>query len=620
MLQPRPHQTPIIEATLQAFYAGTKRAVVHLATGGGKTVIASLVAAELDRQCREQRGRPLRFLALAHRSELLDQMGDTLRRALPGSVVTVMQAERKVDQRADAVVASAQTAANRLDWLRSWSCGAFLDPSVSDVQRAAASPDLIIVDECHHYTLDNSTYSAALHAFPDALRLGISATLQRTDKRHLEDMFDSVVASAGITQGIREGWLCDLRGRLVRLSEIDLTNVRVSHGDFAQDELAAACDQDRINSRVVDVWLDHARDRLTLAFCCSVSHAHHMAEAFQAAGIAAVAVDADTDSTERRRVVAEFRAGRIRVLCNYGIYTEGFDCPRADCALMCRPTKSQLVYLQCVGRVTRIAPEKQNALVLDVVGLSERHRLMQLGVLFGGEGKLDLYGPDDDDEEDEEDDEIESVFAVITAPAEPRRTTGEFDMLKQQPPRAKLLWASFVTQAGAKRYVLDIGRYGRLIVEEHAIGDDVRYVIVRQHAKAASARGDVLHDGMLESDEAFGQAEDLARRCGIVTVSPWPLEDDGDGPSAAQLLDPNAAWRSRPATEGQEKVLRRKKMWRDGMTRGEASQLLTSAFAEQDSRPASSKQVWFLRSRGMNVSESISMREASRLIAKMVTS
>ena len=122
---------------------------------------------------------------------------------------------------------------------------------------------------------------------------------------------------------------------------------------------------------IVDSFIQHGSNRKkTVAFCADVKHAIDLAEAFNVAGIVAATIHGNMDIEDRRRVLQAFADGKIRILTNCGVLTEGFDCPEIDAILLCRPTRSQGLYVQCVGRGTRVSPGKKDCLVMDFVDAS----------------------------------------------------------------------------------------------------------------------------------------------------------------------------------------------------------------------------------------------------------
>ena len=163
--------------------------------------------------------------------------------------------------------------------------------------------------------------------------------------------------------------------------------------DFAEDELAEAVDIQERNALVARSIQELARDRRTIAFCVTVNHARNLARALNHIGVPAGIVHGEMAAAERARALAEFREGRIQVLANVAVLTEGFDDPGVSCVAMARPTRSEGLYAQCVGRGTRLAEGKRDCLILDFVDLCELS-LCTLPTLFGCPRDLDFAGQD----------------------------------------------------------------------------------------------------------------------------------------------------------------------------------------------------------------------------------
>ena len=366
----RPYQQAAVDAVLTARRRGVRRQVVALPTGAGKTVIFS----ELARLAR----RPV--LVLAHRAELVEQAADKLARALGDrSLVGIEQASVAAPAGTRAVVASIR--------------------SLSDerLARLAETHDfgLVIYDECHHAPADDNTrVLEALGATqPDwaGTLVGFTATTSRGDGRGLDAIFDELVFSLGIDELIDQGFLAPLRGFRIATAA-DLRNV---HGgaDFDEEELALAIDIEDRNVLVARSIQELARDRRTIAFCVTVAHASHLARALNALGVRTGIVHGALPRDARQSVLADFRAQKLQALTNVGVLTEGFDDPGVSCIAMARPTRSEGLYAQCVGRGTRLFEGKKDCLVLDFVDLADLS-LQTLPGLAGLPRDLDLEGND----------------------------------------------------------------------------------------------------------------------------------------------------------------------------------------------------------------------------------
>jgi superfamily II DNA or RNA helicase len=318
-----------------------------LPTGTGKTV----VFAELVRR-RVAAGR--RMLVLAHRTELLEQARDKL--TAVGVWAAIEQAEKRAGF-APVVVASVQT-------LRGKRLAA-LDPKAFDV----------VVDEAHHAYA--ASYRAILEHFEDSLVLGVTATPDRGDGKALGEVFASVAYRYEIRDAIREKFLAPIVARRIVVDGIDLSSVRSRAGDLASDELSEIMQAEQAVHGVVSPLLEQAGARRTIVFAVDVAHARALAEVLcrHRPGCARVA-HGDLDARERKEILADYRAGEFQFLVNCALYTEGFDEPSIACVAIVRPTKSRGLYVQMVGRGTRLYPGKLALLLLDFTGNAGKHRLV----------------------------------------------------------------------------------------------------------------------------------------------------------------------------------------------------------------------------------------------------
>lgn len=345
--------------------------VVCLPTGAGKTVIFSHLTAQ------EALHRDV--LVLAHREELLEQARDKLERAMEGRVrVDIEQGNRTASPEARVVVCSIRSL--REDRLNRLLTG----------RRVG----LVIYDECHHAAAeDNKRVLTQLGAFNprwSGTLLGFTATTQRGDGIGLETVFEEIVYSRSILDMVRDDYLVPLRG--FRVSTMaDLRALTSTGLDFNQDELAQAVDIEERNALVARAIQELARDRRTIIFCVTVAHARNLASALRVLGVPASTVHGEMKRDDRARTLAAFRQGKLQAITNVGVLTEGFDDPGVSCIAMARPTRSQGLYAQCIGRGTRLAPGKEDCLILDFVDLSDLS-LVTLPSLFGMPRELDLDG------------------------------------------------------------------------------------------------------------------------------------------------------------------------------------------------------------------------------------
>ncbi len=361
-----PHQRAALEAVRASVQAGEQSGLVSMPTGSGKTALFSTAARDLG----------LRTLVLVHRDELVTQTIKTLEGAWASAKVGVIKAERdewQDDQ--NVVIASVQSLHNG---------------------RLAGMPrdryELIVADECHHAAAP--TWRAVIEHFEHRYLLGASATPYRTDGQGLADMFGPrPLYTYPLRSAIDDGVLCRLRQYAVETG-CGVDGVAVRAGDFANAALSNAVNTPARNGVVVEAFQEYASKRRAVAFTVDVAHAEALAKAFNDAGITSAMVSGATPIDDRRKLLARFRKGKIRVLANCQVLTEGYDDPSVDAILMARPTQSRSLYTQAIGRGLRRFDSKTDCLVLDFVDNCEKHKLVNVLDLFGETNLRNTAGGD----------------------------------------------------------------------------------------------------------------------------------------------------------------------------------------------------------------------------------
>lgn len=363
-LSPRPYQNECIRAVLDAVSNGKRRPAVVLPTGSGKTVIFS----HLSRHWNDY-GFPGRILILVHRDELVRQTVEKLRAIAPHLVVGIVQADLDEHEGAHVVVGSVQTLRklHRLDNIT-----------------LSGRIGLVIVDECHHASAESYvTVLNALGCFnPDAdtVAVGFTATLSRSDMKSLGDVWEYVAFRRDILDMIPK-YLVDVSGKMVTVEGLSLSQVAMRGGDFQVGSLSDALLSADAPDFIADAYMEHAADRKGIVFTPSVATAEAFSDALCRRGVEARMVWGGMDKEARRDVLRDAHEGRVQVLVNCMVLTEGFDWPAAEVAVIARPTTSSALYVQMVGRVLRQYPGKKKALVLDIVGATQEHRLATLADL-----------------------------------------------------------------------------------------------------------------------------------------------------------------------------------------------------------------------------------------------
>lgn len=514
----RPYQREAVEAVIAARRGGARRVVVCLPTGAGKTVIF----ARLARLAR--RG----VVVLAHREELLTQAREKLQRALgAGARVDVEQGSRRADPGARVVVCSIRS-------LRS-----------DRIARLLRDRDvgLVIYDECHHAAAeDNLRVLRELGCFEpewSGTLVGFTATTGRGDGKGLDQVFERIVYARTLPEMIVDGYLAPLRGFRVQ-TRADLTRVSPAGGDLDLDELAEAVDLEDRNALVARSIQELARDRRTIAFCVNVRHAQNLRRALQALGIRAATVHGEMPAAERARALREFAEGRVQVVTNVAVLTEGFDDPGVSCVAMARPTRSAGMYAQCVGRGTRLSEGKRDCLVLDFADLSELS-LCSLPSLFGMPRELDLEGADAREalsffERLQFDHPAFEVEAGAITLGEIQRRAEAFDPLTQE--------VHEDVRAISANAWSSLGRHGVALHFEGARGR-VSEALVRSVA-ARGKRWEVTLDA--KPVARFSTLEEA--------VDAVDFEVQRRGPQVARSARAEAAWRAAPAPAERAEAVR----------------------------------------------------------------
>jgi superfamily II DNA or RNA helicase len=366
ILSPRRYQQDCIDAVAAAKHRGVQRPVVVLPTGAGKTIVFAHLA-KLFREAFPAK----KVVIIAHTDELVQQAARKVKAVAPGLKVGIVMADRH-EIWADVIVASVQS-------LRT-------DRRLADVTGVG----LIVVDECHHATAESYRkilrhYGALPHEDDgrgangpgDVFVVGFTATLARSDRKALNQVWQEVVFKRDIAFMIRNEFLVKPTGRSIEVPDLDLRGVRKQGGDYQQKALATAVVKSMAPEIVAKNYAEYAADRPGILFWPSIEAAYLGAESMNSAGITCEVIEGSMAREDRRTTLKKAEQGEIQTLSSCMVLTEGFDNPRMSCAVIARPTESAPLYQQMVGRVLRPHPEsgKADALVLDVVGAGKQHTL-----------------------------------------------------------------------------------------------------------------------------------------------------------------------------------------------------------------------------------------------------
>jgi superfamily II DNA or RNA helicase len=486
------------------------------------------------------------MLVLAHRAELLDQARDKFMNVDPDLRAEIDQGGRTANPDSRVVIASVPTLGRK-----------------GSARLLRLDPDrffLIVVDEAHHATA--ATYKRILKHFkvfdPETRKLlvGFTATPKRGDGVGLDAVFEEISYSRSLPEMIQSGYLSPVAGYRVE-TDIDLSRIKTRMGDFVVHQLSKAVNVIERNDLIVDVFNTHLKDRQTLCFCVDVAHARSLAEAFKRTGVRAAYVSGDMDRAERTRVLEDFHKGRVQVLANCMVLTEGYDEPKVEGIILARPTKSTLLYTQMIGRGTRLHPGKENVTVIDIVDVTREHSLTTLPGLFNLSPRFDLEGHTTD--------EVHKAIQWVES-NRPWVAVDQADSLSdlryrctkinlfdlevpyEISPYSKFAWVGF----GKGCYRLGLTQGKAMVVLSTILG---RYEVQYHQNHIEKV---LTHKSDLDS--AIKAAERFVR---------------GNFSDLLVLVKLDTPWRRQPATEKQLNILKDKKIdVPKGLTKGQASHLI----------------------------------------------
>ncbi|MEM6461663.1 MAG: DEAD/DEAH box helicase [Pseudomonadota bacterium] len=330
----RDYQQQAIAQLRLSIRSGKKRPMLQLPTGGGKTLLSAHIIAGA-----RSKGKRVCFVVPA--LSLIDQTVTAFFDEKLSDIGVIQADHPMTDGSKPIQVASIQTIS----------------------RREFPETDIVIVDEAH------KAFKAIFQWMkdrPDVLFIGLSATPWA---RGLGKYYDDLIIGTTTRQLIEDGYLS--RFRAFAPTHPDLSDVKTVAGDYHEGQLAAAMNQPHITADVVETWLKLGENRPTLCFGVDRAHAQSLQEAFEKAGMSAAYMDAFTDRHERSRVQRAFASGNVKVVCNVGVLTTGVDWD-VRCLILARPTKSEMLFTQIVGRGLRMAEGKQDCLVLDHTDTTSR--------------------------------------------------------------------------------------------------------------------------------------------------------------------------------------------------------------------------------------------------------
>ena len=308
------------------------RPLCCLPTGAGKTSVASEIIRRVVNNGR-------RAVFLVHRRELVDQAVERLEQfGVKAGRILAGYPERRTRP---VQVASIPTLLKRDHW----------------------PADLVIVDECAHAV--SASWQRCLERYDGSWIIGLTATPIRLDGRGLGDLFGCIVEPVTTRQLIAQGYLVE---PTVYAPPLDLSGVRVRRGDYDLPQITER--MSKLTGSITETWMRHARGLRTVVFAVNVDHSERIVQAFRDLGVRAEHIDGGTATRQRARTLRKLRSGRLDLVSNCMVLSEGWDLPALRCAILARPTKSLALFRQMVGRVMR---PPGPVVVLDHAGNHHEH-------------------------------------------------------------------------------------------------------------------------------------------------------------------------------------------------------------------------------------------------------
>ena len=407
---------------IEAAFRSYQSVMVQMPTGTGKTVLLAEVVKSEERRAKEVKSEERRVKnpcvwIVVHRMELVEQIKETLEASLNVECEMLnathnvkcemlnVKRGKQLDSSFFTLHSSLKPRVFSIQWLS------------RHYQEMEESPSLIVIDEAHHAVA--KTYKEVMDAYPEAKKLGLTATPCRLTRRGFTDLFDVLLQSWSAKKFIADGWLSLYDYMSIREDSEDWRMVnslkkRGADGDFSQREMSEKLNVQPSIERLCDTILRYAPNKKGIVYAIDIKHAEHIAEYYREHGLNAVAISSKTPLEERKAIIERFKGtndslkgtnchefkipnscsgkrlyepsatlntqhcirqplniqhSTFNILINVDLFGEGFDCPDVEFIQLARPTLSLAKYLQQVGRGMRVFEGKKYCLILDNVGL-----------------------------------------------------------------------------------------------------------------------------------------------------------------------------------------------------------------------------------------------------------
>lgn len=325
----RDYQKDAINALRQAIRSGKRKPVLQMPTGAGKTATAGAII-----NMAQEKGNKVIFCVPA--ISLVNQTVESFERDGIFEIGVMQAYHERTDHKAPIQVASIQTLMRR------------------DIPEAS----LVIVDECHVSFKFMDKWFKQL----DEKKVPVIGLTATPWARGMGKLYDDLIIGTTTQELIDNGYLSGFK--VFAPAHPDLTGVKIVKGDYETNGLSRAMQQGTLVADIVSTWLEKGQDRPTLCFAVDRAHAKKLQQQFQEANVPTAYMDAFTPIEEREEIATQFATGEIKVVCNVGVLTTGIDWD-VRCIILARPTRSEILYTQIIGRGLRTAEGKDHCLILD---------------------------------------------------------------------------------------------------------------------------------------------------------------------------------------------------------------------------------------------------------------
>jgi superfamily II DNA or RNA helicase len=317
------------------FVRGHKRVVLCMPTGAGKTVTFAFMVMEATKKGKK-------CMILCDRKELISQAQDKLRHF---GIDSIAINPKWKGQTGLCYVASVDTLRNR---------------EIPEI-------DLLIVDEAHKSSFD----STLLRIHESVFVIGATATpIRKGNQKSLSDFYTQIVEPITIKQLLDQKHLVNAR---IFSNKLDMSDVSKKMGEFDSKEMFKKFDTPTLYDKVVENYIKYANNTKAICFCVNVAHSLETTAQFNRHGIKAIHLDGTTPHHEREQIIKDFQKGKFQILCNCSVLTTGFDEPSIETVIVNRATLSLELWLQMIGRGSRLFPNKEIFQILDMGGNVHRH-------------------------------------------------------------------------------------------------------------------------------------------------------------------------------------------------------------------------------------------------------